>query len=127
MTFDPYYPAWGQLKHSVRHSLLLSLRKCTTLNLSSAGLTLLHSDRPKLYKILAFLSAKGLTYILLMNCIACPYKEEETEMGVTTRKKKKKAKHGYATRGGADNEDTATNRLTTRALYDTDEEDEVSS
>ena len=45
------------------------------------------------------------------------------DTGVQTRKKKKKAKHGYATRGGADNEDTATNRLTTRALYDTDEEE----
>ena len=48
-------------------------------------------------------------------------------MGVTTRKKKKKtAKHGYSTRGGADNEeDTATNRLTTKALYDTEDEEEV--
>ena len=45
------------------------------------------------------------------------------DTGVQTRKKKKKAKHGYATRGGADNEDMATNRLTTRALYDTDEEE----
>ena len=46
-------------------------------------------------------------------------------MGVTTRKKKKKTKHGYSTRGGADEEDTATNRLTTKALYDTEDEDEV--
>ena len=46
-------------------------------------------------------------------------------MGVTTRKKKKKTKHGYSTRGVADEEDTATNRLTTKALYDTEDEEEV--
>ncbi|XP_053397072.1 bromodomain and WD repeat-containing protein 3-like isoform X3 [Mercenaria mercenaria] len=49
--------------------------------------------------------------------------DEPSDTGIQTRKKKKRStKHGYSTRAGADNEDAVTNRLTRRALYDTDEE-----
>lgn len=47
--------------------------------------------------------------------------EEPTAGGIQTRKKKK-TKHGYTTRSNMDDDDAATNRLTRRALYDTDEE-----
>lgn len=47
--------------------------------------------------------------------------EEPTAGGIQTRKKKK-TKHGYTTRSNLDEDDAATNRLTRRALYDTDEE-----
>jgi hypothetical protein len=50
-------------------------------------------------------------------------KDEPSDTGIQTRKKKKRSsKRGYSARGGADNEDAVTNRLTRRALYDTDEE-----
>lgn len=51
--------------------------------------------------------------------------DEGSDTGIQTRKKKKKrSMHGYSTRAGADSEDVVTNRLTQRALYDTDEEAE---
>ena len=48
-------------------------------------------------------------------------KEEPAEFGIKTRKKKTNRAGGFRTRGNVD-EDAATNRLTRRALYDTDEE-----
>ncbi|KAH3738331.1 hypothetical protein DPMN_044965, partial [Dreissena polymorpha] len=48
--------------------------------------------------------------------------EESEDFGIQTRKKKKTTKHSYTTRANAD-EDAATNRLTQRALYDTEDEE----
>ena len=54
----------------------------------------------------------------------CWQQEESEDFGIQTRKKKKTTKHSYTTRANAD-EDAATNRLTQRALYDTEDEEVV--
>ena len=47
---------------NIQKELLLSLRQISVQILDINDLTLLHSERPKLYAILAFLSAIGLNF-----------------------------------------------------------------